>query len=277
VDVPAARVVQAVPLVPRGDAAVRRRELGLPPDAFVICSLGHHGHTKRVPSLLRAVAAAREALRQRIQIVVVGPMARSDQESLRRLANEWEMGSQLRLTGYVSMAEFYAYIQASDVCVQLRYPTHGETSASVLRALAAGAVVVTSDHGPMAELPDDVVCKVRTPQFESSDLTALLEQLDADPSRRAALAAAGQRYVERHLDPATAAAVYAALIDHTIARRHASDAIWHEAAATAVLDSTLTAGPDRDRLLADWAALRERCIACWADRRATEIPARNAG
>jgi glycosyltransferase involved in cell wall biosynthesis len=277
VDVPVARVVQAVPLVPRVDAAVRRRQLGLAPDAFVTCSLGHHGHTKRIQSLLRAVAGMRESLRRRIQVVVVGPMARTDQESLRRLANEWEIGSQVRLTGYVSMPDFYAYIQASDVCVQLRYPTHGETSASVLRALAAGAVVVTSDHGPMAELPDDVVCKVRTPQFESSDLTALLEHLDADPSRRAALAAAGQSYVERHLDPATAAAGYAALIDHTIARRHASDAIWREAAATALLDSTLTAGPERDRLLADWAGLRERCVARQADQQSTEIPARKAG
>jgi glycosyltransferase involved in cell wall biosynthesis len=188
-------------------------------------------------------------------------MAPADGTNLRRLAAHLGMESRLHLTGFVSMEEFYAYIQASDVCVQLRYPTNGETSGSVLRALAAGTAVITSDQGPMAELPNDVVCKVRTPHYESSDLTALLEQLDADPLRRAALAEAGQRYVERHLDPADAAAGYAALIEQTIARRRANDATWQEASVAALLDSTLKAGAERDGLIAEWADLRDRGLA----------------
>jgi glycosyltransferase involved in cell wall biosynthesis len=221
VEVPVARVRQAVPVVPRVDAALRRQELGLPPDAFIVCSLGHHGYTKRLPSLLRAVAGVSEALVRRTRIIIVGPMAPTDREDLRRLATDLGIDARLQLAGYVSLEHLYAYIQASDVCVQLRYPTNGETSASVLRALAAGAAVVTSDHGPMAEMPDGAVCKVRAPQFEVSDLTAVLEKLAADPARRATLAAAGQSYVEQRLNPTTAAAGYAAVIDATIARRHA--------------------------------------------------------
>ncbi len=196
VEVPVARVRHLMAPVPAVSTVVRRRELGLPPDAFVVCSLGHHGHTKRMQSLLRAVAAVREPLRSRVLIAIVGPMAPADVAPLRRLAANLGLADRLHLTGFVSMDAFYAYIQASDVCVQLRYPTNGETSGSVLRALAAGAAVVTSDQGPMAELPDDAVCKVRTPQFEGTDLTALLEELAADPARTASgTAAAGRRYV----------------------------------------------------------------------------------
>jgi glycosyltransferase involved in cell wall biosynthesis len=221
VQVPVACVRQTMPRVAAVDAAVRRQELGLPPDAFVICSLGHHGHTKRLPSLLRAVAGLSETLVRRTRIVIVGSMAPNDEEVLRRLASELGLDGRLQLAGYVGMEHFHAYIQAADVCVQLRYPTNGETSAAVLRALAAGAAVITSDHGPMAELPDDIVCKVRTPQFEANDLTTLLEQLAADASGRAALAAAGRSYVEQHLNPSTAAAGYAVVIDATAARRQA--------------------------------------------------------
>jgi glycosyltransferase involved in cell wall biosynthesis len=277
VDVPVALVRQVMPLTPRVDAAMRRGQLNLPLDAFIVCSLGYHGHTKRLQSLLRSVAGVRATLRRRILVLIVGPMAPADQDGLRRLAADMQIDSQLRMTGYVSMEQFYAYIQAADVCVQLRYPTNGETSASVLRALAAGAAVITSDQGPMAELPDDVVCKVRTPQYECSDVTALLEQLDADPIRRAALAVAGQRYVEQHLDPDTAAAGYAALIGHTIARRRTTDAGWCEATVAELLDSKVPTGPERDRLLADWAALREIGLAHEADMSRWDMPARKAG
>src|SRR5207248_1212001 len=67
-----------------------------------------------------------------------------------------------RLVGKVPMADLTAYAAASDVCVQLRYPTHGETSAALLRAMAAGAACVVSDEGWMAELPDRAVRKVRS-------------------------------------------------------------------------------------------------------------------
>jgi len=42
-------------------------------------------------------------------------------------------------------------------------------------------------------------------------------------------------------------------------------------------DSTLTAGPERDRLLGDWAALREHCLARRAGTRPMEVPTRKAG
>jgi glycosyltransferase involved in cell wall biosynthesis len=277
VDVAVARVGHMMPLTPQVSKAVRRRELGLPETAFVVCSLGHHGHTKRMHSLLRAVADVHESLRRRVQIAIVGPMRPPDQELLRQLALELGMAGQLRLTGFVGMAEFNAYIQAADVCVQLRYPTNGETSGSVLRAMAAGTPVITSDQGPMAELPDDAVCKVRTPQFEGRDLTALLEQLDADPERREALGAAGRKFVAEQLDPATIAAGYMAIIEQTISRRKASDADWQEAIASVLSDSTLGAGPERDQLLEQWAALRLRGLLKRNDLAEVEIPTRKAG
>ena len=61
--------------------------------------------------------------------------------------------------GFLDYRDFEAAIGACDLCTNLRYPTAGETSASLLRVLALGRPVVVSDYAQMAELPDEVVVK----------------------------------------------------------------------------------------------------------------------
>ena len=49
----------------------------------------------------------------------------------------------------------WSLMAACDVLVNLRYPTMGETSGSVIRALSLGKPLVVSDVGWFSELPDD--------------------------------------------------------------------------------------------------------------------------
>ena len=63
----------------------------------------------------------------------------------------------------------WSLMAACDVLVNLRYPTMGETSGSVIRALSLGKPLVVSDVGWFAELPDDVVLKVPVDEYEVRD------------------------------------------------------------------------------------------------------------
>ena len=64
--------------------------------------------------------------------------------------------------GYIADAEIWPLLGACDVLVSLRWPTMGETSASVIRALAAGRPVVVSDVGWSSELPTPLPRKCRS-------------------------------------------------------------------------------------------------------------------
>jgi glycosyltransferase involved in cell wall biosynthesis len=172
------------------------------------------------------------------------------------LADSLGLAGQAHSTGWVSAEEFTDYIQAADVCVQLRYPTFGETSASVLRALAAGTPCITSDQGPMAELPDDVVPKVRSPHHEVADLTAILGELFANPDHLAELGERGRRHVVAQHHPAHSTETYATVIEQTIARRARHDANWRETTGW-LLESGPLLHDERERLSVEWAALRE--------------------
>ncbi len=64
------------------------------------------------------------------------------------------------MLGFAPIEKFVDYIGACDIVLNLRYPTVGETSGSLQRALGLGSAVIVSDVGSFAELPDDVCLKV---------------------------------------------------------------------------------------------------------------------
>src|SRR6185295_7942449 len=105
--------------------------------------------------------------------------------------------------------EFEAAIAAVDLCLNLRYPTAGETSASLLRVLAMGRPAIVSDYAQFAELPDEVALKVPLGDGEADALAALLRDLLARPDVLAAMGAAARAHVRRNHAPEAAAAAVA--------------------------------------------------------------------
>ena len=76
----------------------------------------------------------------------------------------------ITFTGYVD--DFDRYYAEVDRLVNLRYPSAGETSGTLIRALAAGKPVAVSDYAQFAELPDDVVYKI---PFGDGEVDALAD------------------------------------------------------------------------------------------------------
>ena len=88
-----------------------------------------------------------------------------------------------------------AAISATDLCLNLRYPTAGETSASLLRILAVGRPVVVSDYADFGDLPADLSVHIPPGEGEMQKLAAALAQLLDDRSRLARMGEAARRYV----------------------------------------------------------------------------------
>jgi glycosyltransferase involved in cell wall biosynthesis len=102
---------------------------------------------------------------------------------------------------------------ACDVCVNLRAPTMGETSGSVIRQLSLGKPVVVSDVGWFAELPDSVALKVPPDEHETETLHAALELLARDERARATMSAAALDLVSREHDLERVADLYASALE----------------------------------------------------------------
>jgi glycosyltransferase involved in cell wall biosynthesis len=220
--------VRAVPMgVPLPPAASReaglavRRRYGLPDEAPVVGSFGFQTPIKRTALGVRALAAPGL---ERVHLLVVGEEAPAT--GLLEAAHRAGVAARVHVTGYLQYADFADAIAAADLCLNLRYPTAGETSASLLRVMAAGRAAVVSDYAQFAELPDTIAVKVplapprdgrdealeqAEPETrEVAELAARLASLLAQPERLRAMGEAAREHVRLHHDPRRAAAVVAA-------------------------------------------------------------------
>jgi glycosyltransferase involved in cell wall biosynthesis len=144
------------------DRAAIRTRLGLDAAARVVGLFGFLTSAKRSEIVLRAFAEARMR-HPRLQLLVVGePAPNIDVAAL--------AADGITFTGYVGDDDFAAYYAAVDRLVNLRYPSAGETSGTLIRAFDAGKPVAVSDYAQFAELPDDCVTKIA---FGNGEIDAL--------------------------------------------------------------------------------------------------------
>ena len=86
----------------------------------------------------------------------------------------------ITFTGYVE--DLDPYYDQVDRIVNLRYPSAGETSGTLIRAFAAGKPVAVSDYAQFAELPDDCVVKIPFGDAEFVSLADFFFRDISDPS-----------------------------------------------------------------------------------------------
>src|SRR5262249_51536081 len=78
---------------------------------------------------------------------------------------EWSraagLGDGLLVTGALDLPSFVRHLVAADVVLALRFPTYGEISGALVRALGVGRPVLVTGGTPAAEeFPDGVVVPV---------------------------------------------------------------------------------------------------------------------
>ncbi|HEX7676897.1 MAG TPA: glycosyltransferase family 4 protein [Thermoanaerobaculia bacterium] len=156
------------PFEPQPSARGRRDETrdkhGFASDDRVIGLFGFLTSAKRAEVVLAAFASAR-GREKRLRLLVVGePAPNVDVDAL--------YGDGITFTGYVADDEFAAYFAAVDRLVNLRYPSAGETSGTLIRAFEAGKPVAVSDYAQFAEFPDDCVVKI---PFGDGEVAALAD------------------------------------------------------------------------------------------------------
>ncbi len=166
---------------------------------------------KRYDVLLRAFARVREAMLD-ARLSIIGDGDRQLIQELKKLAYELRIADAVSFHGYVTHADYLSLLGNSHAVVCLRYPTSGETSASVLDAMKLGKPVLVSETGSYVEHPDDCVWKVPVGAMEEDLIAAYLLEILNNPRLRREMSRDGLRRIAQAHDPQRVALRYASLV-----------------------------------------------------------------
>ena len=114
-------------------------------------------------------------------------------EMIRQLPRE-----RVLVTGYLSEPDMRGLMCASDLHVALRFPSVGESSGTLTRALGLGVPSVVLDHEAFSEFPADHVVKVPLTGDTARRLGDVLIDFCANRAKYVERAAAARRWVIEH-------------------------------------------------------------------------------
>jgi glycosyltransferase involved in cell wall biosynthesis len=200
-DIPVVRLPLTVDDPLPVDRTALRAELGLADHEVAVMHLGFLTPEKGLHPLVSAVAVARRA-GVPVRLVMVGEGgARQD---LERAVASLDLEAGVLWTGWVDEQRMKALPAAADLGVVLRSPSAGETSAAVLRFLAAGTPVAVTARRQFLEWSLDAVVRITPGASATADLVSeIVTVTGCDRGRRRA---AARHAYERDHRPAAVAA-----------------------------------------------------------------------
>ncbi|MDV6344900.1 glycosyltransferase [Nitrosomonas sp. Is37] len=192
------------------DKKAARNFIGVDQDELLLVSLGFITKAKQIDTVLEVLARCRNRL-PKFRYILAG-QDQPEQYDIRAAINAYGLEDVVEVTGYLEEDDFYVYSIAADIVINLRYPTGGETSGTLIRALGVGACVMVVKIGPFTEFPEEVC--VQLPWSESFDITFMnaLLSLAAQPRRRLKIGAAAKKHVQTHHALSASCAAYCRII-----------------------------------------------------------------
>jgi glycosyltransferase involved in cell wall biosynthesis/SAM-dependent methyltransferase len=234
------------------DRMVYRARLGLDERAPLIGIFGFLKPYKRVAESLRAFSRLIRVV-PGARMVLVGEA--HPELPLDSMISSLGLSAHVRRIGFTPIEDFNGYLGACDIVLNLRYPTVGESSGTLLRALGMGKAVVVSDVGSFREYPDEICLKAPVDSSEEEHLFEYLNLLVSRPELARGLGARAREWVERECNWESVARRYADFVTAAVEGKE-----WHAAdAAAAVADKV-----DKEEEPKAAAAVAGEYIAAWA-------------
>ena len=199
--------------IPQADRNGFRHKLGLDESTPLVGIFGFLKPYKRIAESLRAFRRLLRLAPHAKMILVGEPHAEFPVEAMIRSMG---LAASVRVLGFAPIGDFVGYLGACDIVLNLRFPTVGESSGTLLRSLGLGKAVMVSEVGSFQEFPDDVCLKVPVGAGEEDLIFEYLNLLVSRPDVARQLGARAREYVTRECNWAAVAAQYVGFLEAVV-------------------------------------------------------------
>ena len=202
--------------IPEADRNGYRNKLGLDEATPLVGIFGFLKPYKRIAESLRAFQRLVRLVPAAKMILVGEPHPEFPIEAAIRSMG---LSANVRVLGFAPIHDFVGYLGACDIVLNLRFPTVGESSGTLLRSLGLGKAVMVSGVGSFAEFPDDVCLKVPVGAGEEDLIFEYLNLLVSRPDVAQALGKRARDYVAEVCNWGTVARQYAGFLSAVVEGR----------------------------------------------------------
>ncbi len=199
--------------IPETDRMAYRYKLGLNGSTPLVGTFGFLKPYKRVAESLRAF---RRLLRVEPNAKMILAGEPHPDFPLESIIQSLGLSASVRVLGFVPIEDFAGYIGACDIVLNLRYPTVGENSGTLMRSLGLGKAVIVSDVGSFRELPSEICLKAPVDASEEDHLFEYLNLLVARPDVRQSLGDRARLWVERECNWPSVAERYVRFLEEVL-------------------------------------------------------------
>jgi len=191
------------PDLPSPDVTRRFREsLGIGEQTLLIGTFGHQRETKRLSVLLRAF---HRAGRIDARLLVSGDfVSRALESAFAPLLDH----PRILRTGYLPETELWRYAVATNLCINLRYPSAAETSGIAIRMMGIGKPVIFTDSEALDRIPDNACLRVAVGSDEEELLAGYISWLAANRSAAIEIGKRAAAHIREHHAPEKIAREY---------------------------------------------------------------------
>src|SRR6185295_1685685 len=212
---PIARILHGAWTAPADRMSYRAR-LGLEERAPLIGVFGFLKPYKRIAESLRAFRKLVDIVPD-ARMILVGEC--HPELPLKSLVESLKLQPHVRHIDFAPMEDFNGYLSACDIVLNLRYPTVGESSGTLQRALGMGRAVVVSDIGSFREYPDEICLKAPVDSTEEDHLFEYMNLLVSRPELARTMGARAKEWVERECSWELVAQHYADFLQAVVENR----------------------------------------------------------
>jgi glycosyltransferase involved in cell wall biosynthesis len=185
------------------DRKTFRESLRLNAHTLLVGAFGHQRETKRLPVLVRAFDLAVRAGTDARLLISGEFVSKTYARAIEPL-----LGESVLRTGYLAEEDFWRYAAATDVCVNLRYPTAAETSGMAIRMMGIGKPVVFTNDAAIERFPQNSCLRVDVGPAEEEMLAGYIAWLAREPEAGAAIGRNAAAHIAVEHAPEKIAAAY---------------------------------------------------------------------
>lgn len=183
------------------DKKLIKKKLGFTENDFIISCFGNL-HPNKLNHRIIASCTHHLIKNRKLQLIFVGEKPYQNYlNTLIYLIDKYSLKKQIKFIGFAKNKTFEEYITATDIAIQLRTNSRGETSACLLTCLAYGIPTIANAHGSIKEIPDDILIKLED-DFIDSELSSAIDLLCHNKKLRSEISEKSTRFIKNNFHPA---------------------------------------------------------------------------